>query len=156
MTDRYYRNQSRFKGLACDTPTMRAAVNLVIAVKDGHQPDTECLNLLADAFLEVFGGKNPKDIFGGTLGLVPTPGGQRHYGFIPEEVVSAYIELKRRSLGGGRGAISAAMSAAVSAFVDIGGKDVIRSIKRDWKIGRSSVEGLSDADLTWLLQPYKW
>lgn len=156
MTVRYYRNQSRVKGLACDTPTMRAAVNLVIAVKDGQLPDSQSLNLLANAFLEVFGGKNPKDILGGTLGLVPTPGGQAHYGFTPADIVSAYIELERRRLGKGRGALAAAKRSAANDFVDIGGADVARAIERDWKAGRTSVERLSDAELVELLRPYKY
>lgn len=151
----YYRNQSRIKGLACDTPTMRAAVRLVIAVKDGDAPDTDSLNLLADAFLEVFGGQNPKDILGGTLGLVPTPGGQAHYGFTPADIVSAYIELERRRLGNKRGALTAAKQMAAVAFVDLNGADVQRAIARDWSAGRKTVEHLSDVELAELLRPYK-
>jgi hypothetical protein len=156
MIVRYYRNQSRVKGLACDTPTMRAAVNLVISVKDGQLPDNQSLTLLADAFLEAFGGKNPKDILGGSLGLVPTPGGQSHYGFTPADIVSAYIELERRRLGNGRGALASAKRSAADVFVDIGGGNVARAIERDWKAGRSTVECLSDADLCELLRPYEY
>lgn len=156
MTVRYYRNQSRVKGLSCDTPTMRAAVNLVIAVKDGQQPGQQSLTLLADAFLEVFGGKDPKDILGGSLGLVPTPGGQPHYGFTPADIVSAYIELERRRLGKGRGALAAAKRSAATVFVDIGGVCVARAIERDWKAGRTTVECLSDTDLVELLRPYEY
>lgn len=155
MTDKYTRNQSKFKPLAVDTPQMRAAVNLVIAVKDGLMPDTESLSIIADAFLKVFGGKNPKDIFGGTLGLVPTPGRQAAYGFTPSDIVSAVIELERRKLGGGRGALSDAKKIALAAFVDIGGADPERSINRDWKAGRATVEPLSDAELVELIRPYK-
>jgi hypothetical protein len=133
---------------------MRAAINLVIAVKDGQLPDSQSLNLLADAFLEIFGGKNPKDILGGTLGLVPTPGGQPHYGFPPADIVSAYIELERRKLGKARGALAAAKRSAAAVFVDIGGVGVSRAIERDWKAGRTTVECLSDADLVELLRPY--
>lgn len=155
MNDLYYRNQSRIKPLASDTPTMRAAVNLVIAVKDGQLPTNQDLILLADAFLEVFGGKNPKDIFGGSLGLVPTPGGQPHYGFTPADIVSAYIELQRRRLGNKRGALTAAKRKAAGAFVDLNGADVQRAIERDWSAGRKTVEHLSDDDLAELLHPYK-
>jgi len=155
MTISYWRNQSRVKGLASDTPTMRAAANLVIAVKDSQQPDMESLDILADAFLEVFGGVNPKNILGGTLGLVPTPGAQKHYGFTPSDVVSAYIELERRRLGNGRGALTKAKKNAAAAFVDLGGVDVQRSIERDWSLGKITVSNLSDYELRELLRPYE-
>ncbi len=154
MSVRYYRNQSRIKGLACDTPIMRAAVNLVISVKDGKQPDAESLNVLADAFLEVFGGKNPDAILGGKLGLVPRPGGKQHYGFTPADIVSAFIELESRKRIGSRGALAAAKRSAAVAFVDLSGNDVERIIERDWAAGRQTVERLSDDELVELLRPY--
>lgn len=76
----YKRKQSQLKGLAVDSMQMRAAVNLVIAVKDGKTPDSKSLNVLADAFLDVFGGQDPKEIFGKPIGLVPGPGRRRDYG----------------------------------------------------------------------------
>lgn len=155
MTEKYRRNQSLVKGLAVDTPQMRAAVNLVIAVKDGLTPDTESLNILADAFLEVFGGKNPKDILGGALGLVPTTGRQAAYGFTPSDTVSAVIEQERRKLGNTKGALTTAKQTALAVFVDIGGEDPMRAIERDWAAGRSTVEPLSDTELVELLRPYK-
>jgi hypothetical protein len=152
---RYTRNQDRFKPLAVDTPQMRAAINLVIATKDGQVPDMESLNVLADAFLKVFGGVNPQTIFGGTLGLVPTPGGQADYGFTPADVVSAVIELERRRLGGRRGALAAAKRHACKVFVDIAGPAAMRSVERDWSAGRRTVESLSDADLQAIIKPYE-
>lgn len=156
MTDKFTRSQSRFKPLAVDTPQMRAAVNLVIAVKDGLTPDTESLNIIADAFLKVFGGKNPKDIFGGHLGLVPTQGRQADYGITPSDVVSAAIELERRKFGGKRGDLTKAKNKVLAACVDIGGADPERSINRDWALGHETVEPLSDADLVELIRPYKY
>ena len=155
MMVQYFRNQSRIKGLKSDTPTMRAAVNLVITVKDGKRPDTQSLNILADAFLEVFGGANPKHILGSTLGLVPTPGSQKHYGFSPSDIVSAYIELERRRQGNVKGALTKAKKNAAAAFVDLGGVDVQRSVERDWRLGKATVGALSDAELRELLRPYK-
>jgi hypothetical protein len=135
---------------------MRAAVNLVISVKDGHSPDMHSLNILADAMLSVFGGKNPKEIFGGTLGLVPTTGRQADYGFTPSDIVSAVIEMERRKLGSKRGALAEAKRTALAAFSDIGGDSAARSIERDWAKGRRTVEGLPDADLIELVRPYKY
>ncbi len=158
MTNKYRRNQSVFKPLAVDTPQMRAAVNLVISVQDGQTPDTNSLNVLADALLAVFGGKNPKDIFGGTLGLVPTPGRQADYGFTPSDIVSAVIEMELRKLGGKRGALAQAKRTALTLIPEIGGDiaSATRSIERDWARGRKTVEGLSDADLFELVRPYKY
>lgn len=158
MTEKFRRNQSVFKPLAVDTPQMRAAVNLVISVKDGKIPDTNSLNVLADALLAVFGGKNPKDIFGGTLGLVPTPGRPADYGFTPSDIVSAVIEMERRKLGSKRGALTQAKHTALTQFPEIGGDiaDATRSIERDWAKGRKTVEGLSDSDLVELVRPYKY
>lgn len=157
MTDKYTRDQRNFKPLAVDTPQMRAAVNLVITVKGGKTPDSASLNVLADAFLKVFGGKNPKDIFGGTLGLVPTPGAQSDYGITPADIVSAVIELEFRKLGQGRGNLAKAKRTARDAFIDIGG-DVAsrdRAIERDWSKGRMTVQSLSDVELIELMRPYK-
>lgn len=151
----YTRNQARFKPLAVDTPQMRAAVNIVIAVKDGQVPDAASLDVLADTFLKVFGGVNPKTIFGSTLGLVPTPGGQADYGFTPADVVSAVIELERRRLGGRRGALAAAKRHARAVFVDIEGADPMRSVERDWSAGRCTVESLSNTDLQEIIRPYE-
>ena len=154
----YRRNQSRFKPLAVDTPQMRAAVNLVIAVKDGQQPAMASLNIIADAFLEVFGGKNPKDIFGGALGLVPTHGRQTGYGFTPADIVSAVIEIERRKQGSARGALSKAKLNALKLFVDIGGGDIqnaMRCVERDWKAGRATVEQLADSELADLVRVYE-
>ena len=159
MTERYTRSQRQVKGLAVDTPQMRAAANLVIAVKDGKIPDTESLNILADAFLEVFGGKKPKDVLGGTLGLVPTPGMQAGYGFTSADVVSAVIEMECRKLGKGMwGNLAQAKRNTLRKFVDIGGADDAskeRVVARDWAAGQRTVETLSDADLVELVRPYK-
>lgn len=154
--EKYRRNQSLVKGLAVDTPQMRAAVNLVMAVKDGLAPDTKNLNILADAFLEVFGGKNPKEIFGGTLGLVPTLGRQANYGFTPSDIVSAVIEIERRKLGNVRGAVSEAKKIAIKKFIDINGENAMRTVERDWRKGKAMVSALSDADLIELVRPYKY
>lgn len=154
----YRRNQSLFKPLAVDTPQMRAAVNLVMAVKDGSAPDTASLNIIADAFLEVFGGRNPKDIFGGALGLVPTPGRQAGYGFTSADIVSAVIEIERRKLAPAKGALSGAKRNALKSFVDIGGgdiRDALRSVDRDWKAGRATVELLTDSELADLVLVYE-
>ena len=156
MTEKYRRNQSLVKGLAIDTPQMRAAVNLVMAVKDGLTPDTESLNILADAFLEVFGGRNPKDILGGTLGLVPTLGRQSSYGFTPAHIVSAVIEMERRKLVNQSGSISKAKRIALEKFTDISGEDAMRSIERDWKAAKAEVGVLKDEDLIELVRPYKY
>lgn len=156
MTEKYRRNQSLVKGLAIDTPQMRAAINLTIAVKDGLNPDKESLNILADAFMKVFGGVNPKDFFGNHLGLVPTLGRQRSYGFTPAHIVSAVIEMERRKLGNQRGSISKAKRIAIEKFTDISGEDAMRSIERDWKAAKALVEVLKDEDLIELVRPYKY
>lgn len=151
---KYIRNQSLLKGGVIDTAQMRAAVNLVIAVQDGEIPRKEDLNVLADAFLEVFGGKNPKLVFGHSIGLVYGPGRNPSFGFKPADIVSAVIEIERRRLQGNRGALAAAKRNALDSFVDISGADAHRSIDRDWANGRRNVEQLSLEDLNELVRPY--
>lgn len=151
---KYIRNQSLLKGGVIDTAQMRAAVNLVIAVKDGDVPNKEDLNVLADAFLEVFGGKNPKLVFGHSLGLVYGPGRNPSYGFKPADIVSAVIEIERRKRLGNRGALAAAKRHARESFVDISGDHADRSIERDWKEGKHTVELLSLEELKELVHPY--
>ncbi len=151
---KYIRNQSLLKGGVIDTAQMRAAVNLVIAVQDGEIPKKEDLNVLADAFLEVFGGKNPKLVFGHSIGLVYGPGRNPSFGFKPADIVSAVIEIERRRLQGNRGALAAAKRHALDSFVDISGADAHRSIDRDWANGRRNVEQLSLEDLNELVRPY--
>lgn len=153
---RYRRNQSQLKGVAIDSAQMRAAVNLVIAVKDGKIPDRESLNVLADAFLEIIGGKNPKDLFGSSIGLVHGTGRRPDYGFTPSDIVSAVIEIERRRLNGARGAIAAGKRLALELFVDISGDDASRSIERDWAAGKKTVESLSLDELHALILPYKY
>ena len=151
----YRRNQSQLKGVDIDSTQMRAAVNLVIAVKDGKQPDIESLNVLADAFLEVFGGKNPKALFGSSIGLVHGPGRRPDYGFTPSDIVSAVIEIELRRLQYKRGALSAAKKIALESFIDISGENAARSIERDWAAGKKTVESLSLSELYELIRPYK-
>ena len=154
----YRRNQSRFKPLAVDTPQMRAAVNLVMAVETGQQPDAASLEILRAAFLDVFGGKNPREIFGGPLGLVPTPGRQAGYGFTRADVLSAVIEIERRKLGSARGTLARAKQTASAMFVDFGTgdpRDVMRAVDRDWNAGRKTVEALTDTELADLVHIYK-
>ena len=151
----YRRNQSQLKGVDIDSTQMRAAVNLVIAVKDGKQPDIESLNVLADAFLEVFGGKNPKALFGRSIGLVHGPGRRPDYGFTPSDIVSAVIEIERRRLQYKRGALAAAKKLALQSFIDISGDCAARSIERDWATGKKTVESLSLSELNELIRPYQ-
>lgn len=151
---KYIRNQSLLKGGVIDTAQMRAAVNLVIAVKDGGVPNKEDLNVLADAFLEVFGGKNPKLVFGHSIGLVYGPGRNPSFGFKPADIVSAVIEIERRKLQGNRGALAAAKRHARESFVDISGEHADRSIERDWSEGRHTVEHLTLDELQELVRPY--
>lgn len=152
----YRRNQSQLKGFTIDSNQMRAAVNLVIAVKDGKVPDNESLNVLADAFLEVFRGTNPKVLFGSSIGLVQGLGRRPDYGFTPSDIVSAVIEIERRRLLYRRGALTAAKKIALESFVDISGQDAARSIERDWAIGKKTVESLSLSELDELIRPYKY
>ncbi len=153
---RYRRNQSQLKGVVIDSAQMRAAVNLVIAVKDGKIPDNESLNVLADAFLDVFGGKNPKALFGSSIGLVHGRGRRPDYGFTPSDIVSAVIEIERRRLNGARGALTAAKRLALESFVDISGDNAGRSIERDWAAGRNTVESMTLDELNALVLPYKY
>jgi hypothetical protein len=135
---------------------MRAAVNLVIAVKDGKVPDNESLNVLADAFLDVFGGRNPKALFGSSIGLVHGRGRRPDYGFTASDIVSAVIEIERRRLNGARGALAAAKRLALESFVDISGDSASRSIERDWAAGKNTVESMTLDELNALVLPYKY
>ena len=146
------------KPLALDTLATRAAVNLVLAVDAGEHPDAETLRVLRDAFLELFGGTPPADMFGSTCGLALPKGRPADHGFTASDVVSAYIELERRNLAaeGETAAISRAQEAATYAFIDFEGQqDAKRAVRRDWMEGRSTVETLDDDDLRAILDPYQ-
>ncbi|MEF8768848.1 MAG: hypothetical protein ABTS16_05755 [Candidatus Accumulibacter phosphatis] len=146
------------KPLAVDTPQIRAAINLVHAVESGQNPDGETLQVLHDAFREIFGGKHPTEIFGQPLGLVSPKGRPKGYGFTPADIVSAYIELRRRQLEPTHptNALETAKLDAASAFVEFGGAvDAARAIDRDWAAGRGLVAALSDGDLHKIIAPYK-
>lgn len=155
VADRKYRRRLP-KPLAVDTPQMRAAVNLVIALENGMQPNEKDLDVLRIAFREIFGGKNPIDIFGYTLGLVHPPNKPKDYGFTAADIVSAFIELRRRELLQifPRNALTKAKYDALSNFVGLSDGDPARAINRDWRGGKRTVEGLSDFDLRMILEPY--
>lgn len=145
------------KPLALDTPTVRAAVNLVLAVEAGEQPDGETLRTLHDAFLDLFGGKPPSVLFGSACGFALPKGRPIDSGFTPADVVSAFIELERRfrERRGEPAALSRAQEAAIYAFVELRQKDPRRAVKRDWETGRDTVERLDDDDLAAIIAPYR-
>lgn len=157
MADRYTFNLP--KPLAVDTPQMRAAVNLVLAVKKGEAPDADSLKVLSDAFFQIFGGTDPTDLFGAPLGLVHPPHRPKGYGFTKDDIVSAFIELRRRALlqSQPRRALQAAKEDAAYSFEEYGPDtaDAERDVERRWRNGRATVAALSDDDLRMILEPYK-
>ncbi len=146
------------KPLALDTPAVRAAVNLVLAVEAGEQPNADTLRTLHDAFLQLFGGTPPKQLFGSPCGLALPKKRPPDHGFTPADVVSAFIELERRRLEGEgeTPALTRAQKSAAYSFVEFEGqRDPIRAIKRDWAEGQSTVEALDDDELRAILDPYQ-
>ena len=146
------------KPLALDTPAVRAAVNLVLAVEAGKQPNADTLRTLHDAFLQLFGGTPPKQLFGSPCGLALPKKRPPDHGFTPADVVSAFIELERRRLlrEGVAAALERAKEAAVDAFVEFDGqKDPSRALDRYWDAGRGTAEALDDDDLRAILDPYQ-
>lgn len=146
------------KPLALDTPAVRAAVNLVLAVEAGEQPNADTLRTLHDAFLQLFGGTPPKQLFGFPCGLALPRKRPPDHGFTPTDVVSAFIELERRRLigEGDAAALERAKEAAVDAFVEFDGqKDPSRALDRYWAEGQSTVEALDDDELRAILDPYQ-
>lgn len=146
------------KPLALDTPAVRAAVNLVRAVEAGEQPNADTLRTLHDAFLQLFGGTPPKQLFGSPCGLALPRKRPPDHGFTPADVVSAFIELERRRLlgEGDAAALERAKEAAVDAFVEFDGqKDPSRALDRYWAEGQSTVEALDDDELRAILDPYQ-
>lgn len=146
------------KPLALDTPAVRAAVNLVLAVEAGKQPNADTLRTLHDAFLELFGGTPPKQLFGSPCGFALPKGKPPDHGFTPSDVVSAFIELERRRLirEGVAAALERAKEAAVDAFVEFDGqKDPSRALDRYWDAGRGTAEALDDDELRAILDPYQ-
>lgn len=146
------------KPLALDTPAVRAAVNLVLAVEAGEQPHADTLRTLHDAFLQLFGGTPPKQLFGSPCGFALPKGRPPEHGFTPADVVSAFIELERRRLEGEgeTAALDRAQKSAAYSFVEFEGqRDPIRAIKRDWSEGQSTVGALDDDDLRAILDPYQ-
>jgi hypothetical protein len=153
----YVRNQSRLKVLKNnDTPQMRAAVNLVLAVQNGGVPSQKNLEVLAEAFLTVMGGQSPQDVFGHPLGLVPCKGRPANAGFTPADIVSAVLELELRRLGEGVGSMAKAVEHVKNVFVDICGVDVERSILRDWQQGQETVKPLATQELLEMVAPYTY
>lgn len=146
------------KPLALDTPAVRAAVNLVLAVEAGEQPNADTLRTLHDTFLQLFGGTPPKQLFGFPCGLALPRKRPPDHGFTPTDVVSAFIELERRRLigEGDAAALERAKEAAVDAFVEFDGqKDPSRALDRYWAEGQSTVEALDDDELRAILDPYQ-
>lgn len=140
------------KAAVLDTPQINAAVEIVIAVKEGRSPPQDSMAVLAEAFKDIFAGKkSPNEVFG--------RGGGRpqERGITPAMVVASYIEQQRRSLEKtqSKGALESAKRQAQRVFVDVGGADVERTIDRDWATGRSNVESLSDSDLDEILRPHE-
>lgn len=146
------------KPLALDTPAVRAAVNLVLAVEAGEQPNADTLRTLHDAFLQLFGGTPPKQLFGSPCGLALPRKRPPDHGFTPADVVSAFIELERRRLirEGVAAALTRAKEAAVDAFVEFDGQaDTKKAINRYWGAGRGTAEVLDDDELRAILDPYQ-
>ena len=155
-TKKYTRNQSSLRVLAAvDNEFTRAAANLVIAVGEGAYAADQDLQTLAAGFQEAFGKESPQKIFGSRLGYVKPKGKPLAYGLKPEDIVSAHIELERRKLGSTRGTLQRAQELTVEAFIDISEGDAIRQVRRDWQNGKNTVQGLSEADLQSLLEPYE-
>ena len=149
----YTRNQARFKPLTRnDTPQMRAAVNVVLAVEDGVNPSPEDIKVLAEAFKAVFGGQSPKAVFGHPLGLTANVGRPENSGITPAIVVSAVIEQELRRLGYGNKDLPRAIEHAQKSFVD---SQDARTLRRDWSIGKSTVQPLDDQTLRDLVEPYR-
>lgn len=151
-----YRRSQR-KPLALDTPEVRAAVNLVLAVEVGEVPGEDTLRVLRDAFLDLFEGADPVAMFGKPLGFVSRKGRPKHYGFTPADIVSSFIELRRRELEVTHptNALETAKKDAAAAFVDFSGAaDAERSVDRDWADGRAVAESLDDDELRDLIAPY--
>ena len=152
----YTRTQTRFKVLTNnDTPQMRAAVNLMMAVKSNKQPRAEDLQVLALAVEEVIKGECPIQIFGYPLGLVPPKGRPPLSGFTPSDIVAAVIELELRRLGKVKGAMSKAVAYAMNNFSDIGNdENARRTVYRDWRNSESLVKNLDDQELKDLVSIY--
>ncbi len=153
---KFTRSQSSLKRVkVLDTAEVRAAVNLVAAVSQKQMPDHESLEVLADAFKRVLDGGESEEWLKQAIGIVRAPGRAANYGFKPADIVSAVIELERRKLGNQRGALAAAKKKAINVFVDVSGDNAARIIDRDWTLGRSTVEGMSNEDLEALIAPYQ-
>ena len=146
------------KPLALDTPAVRAAVNLVLAVEAGEQPNADTLRTLHDAFLQLFGGTPPKQLFGSPCGLALPRKRPPDHGFTPADVVSAFIELERRQYerAGKTPPLTLAKRDALHAFVEFDGQaDPMSALNRDWREGRVTVQRLDDDELRAILDPYQ-
>ncbi len=142
------------KAPALDTPQIQAAWELVVAREEGRAPAAHALSVLADAFLEIIDGEHPKNIFGASVGLAVKPGRPCDHGITGGDVVSAFIELRRREIAeeNPKGALeSAKREAGVSFPFFHNTADAERAIDRDWASGRKTVESLSTDDLRKLL-----
>ncbi len=132
------------------TPETQAALNFVLAVDDGREPDPETMATICRAFRRVLAGE--PNVF-----VLTKPGRPASSGFTKGDIVSAWIERYRREIlpTHPRNALATAQKAAMDAFPELGGKDLEREIDRLWSQGRGTVEGWRDEDLDALLTPHE-
>lgn len=132
----------------------RAMIDFIVKTDDDKMPDRETINALRSAFIDVMSGEDARVAF-----KPGTKGRPKARGFTRADIVSAFIEQRRRAIqaqqGGPKNALTQAKWAAQGAFVDLAGEDVEREIERCWKNGRATVKGLSDAELAALLEPHR-
>lgn len=132
-----------------ETPAAKAALQFIIDVDAGITPNDETMRSVRDALMSILDRTKRADSL---FGLRQSR--RDAEGFTPADIMSSYIELRRRELEPVKGACQRAKEDAIRAF-GVSAKDPIREVERMWKAGRHLAEFLDDADLRAILEPHR-
>ena len=147
------------KNTPLDNEIIRAAVRFAIAINDGQEASPTDQKIIADAFLEIFGGKNDVEVFGKNTHFRTQNTGRPHsHGYTIDEVISSHIEITKRVLIRIKhtNPLVTAKKITAKAF-DFTGEaiNIDRAINRHWKNGSEFVSNLDTRTLRSIINPYR-
>ncbi|QWD11452.1 hypothetical protein G6704_02820 [Polynucleobacter paneuropaeus] len=153
------KGQNLIKLIPLDTPQIRAAINLVYAAENNEVLDPSSLKILAESFSEIFGGRNPTEIFQiMPLGFRLAKGRPQDHGIKSCDVVTAVFELFRRkhsALHAQREAIAMSKKDTIASFDMEPIISSMRKLNRDLAQSDLLKNHQSDEVLEQIIFPYR-
>jgi hypothetical protein len=137
-----------------ETPELTAAIDFILAIDEAELPTGTNLLAVRAMLLKLINGADSETMFGLK---------QNHraaaQGFRKADIISAFIELRRRQLGSQRGALAQSKKEVAEHFLEFQKPMEPSSrkhmIERYWAEGRRMAEPLPTKDLEALLEPHK-